>query len=202
MGKYRAGSPSSCCIIDVRAHAVNAHVHAHEFASSYNEFRRGIPRDFVEQCQSCGWRRSWRECICGDVLSVDDLMMRGSQCGGWSTHLLPHGRRSDLEILPNPLMGTRMNRSLRAQSVRKTPSGFPMARSYRGKDDGCNFASCPDRAHAGAGHFFPVWGSGGNIVCVDGASPPSWALGAYLMETKSDCCKAYSMLRVSKCLSA
>jgi hypothetical protein len=69
-------------------------------------------------------------------------------------------------------------------------------------DDGCNFASCPDRAHAGAGHFFPVWGSGGNIVCVDGASPPSWALGAYLMETKSDCCKAYSMLRVSKCLSA
>ncbi len=68
--------------------------------SSYNEFRRGIPRAFVEQCQSCGWRRSWRECICRDVLSVDDLMMRGSQCGGWSTHLLPHGRRSDLEILP------------------------------------------------------------------------------------------------------
>ncbi len=34
---------------------------------------------------------------------------------------------------PHPLMATRMNRSLPAQSVRKTPSGVLIARSYRGK---------------------------------------------------------------------
>jgi hypothetical protein len=70
---------------------------------------------------------------------------------------------------------------------------------------GCNFAPCPDRAYpvgAAGGHFFPVWGSGGNVACVDGAPPPSWASGAYLKGTKSDCCEAYSMLRVKECLAA
>jgi len=72
-------------------------------------------------------------------------------------------------------------------------------------DGGCNFAPCPDRAYpvgTSGGHFFPVWGSGGNVACVDGAPPPSWASGAYLKGTKSDCCEAYSMLRVKECLAA
>ena len=72
-------------------------------------------------------------------------------------------------------------------------------------DGGCNFAPCPDRAYpvgTAGGHFFPVWGSGGNVACVDGAPPPSWASGAYLKGTKSDCCEAYSILRVKECLAA
>ena len=52
------------------------------------------------------------------------------------------------------------------------------------------------------GLFFPVWRSGGIVACVDRASPPSWASGAYLKESKSDCCEAYSMLRVDECLRA
>lgn len=50
--------------------------------------------------------------------------------------------------------------------------------------------------------FYPMWRTGGNVVCVDDPSRPSWASGAYLKETKSDCCEAYSMLRVNECLSA
>ena len=72
-------------------------------------------------------------------------------------------------------------------------------------DGGCNFVPCLDRADPvgpAGGHFFPVWGSGGNVVCVDGAPPPSWASGAYLKGTKSDCCEAYSMLQVKECLAA
>ena len=59
-------------------------------------------------------------------------------------------------------------------------------------DDGCNFASCPDRAHAGAGHFFPVWGSGGNIVCVDDTSPPSWS---QIAAKHTPCCELASVFR-------
>lgn len=72
----------------------------------------------------------------------------------------------------------------------------------RDSADGCNFSPCPDRADPGAGNFFPVWGSGGTIACVDDASIPPWASGAYLKGTKSDCCKAYSMMRVNECLEA
>lgn len=67
-------------------------------------------------------------------------------------------------------------------------------------EDGCNFSSCPHQADSGTGLFFPVWRSGGVVACVDRASPPSWASGAYLKESKSDCCEAYSMLRVEECL--
>ena len=83
------------------------------------------------------------------------------------------------------------------------PDGSVVSREIR--DGGCNFAPCPDWAYpvgTAGGHFFPVWGSGGNVACVDGAPPPSWASGAYLKGTKSDCCEAYSMLRVKECLAA
>ena len=68
--------------------------------------------------------------------------------------------------------------------------------------DGCNFAPCPHQPDTHTGLFFPVWRSGGTVACVDRASPPSWASGAYLKESKSDCCEAYSMLRVDECLRA
>ena len=69
-------------------------------------------------------------------------------------------------------------------------------------EDGCNFAPCPHQPDTRTGLFFPVWRSGGTVACVDRASPPSWASGAYLKESKSDCCEAYSMLRVDECLRA
>jgi hypothetical protein len=54
---------------------------------------------------------------------------------------------------------------------------------------------------SGNGLFFPVWGTGGTVGCYDGVAP-SWARGAYLKETKSDCCKAFFMLQVDECLNA
>jgi hypothetical protein len=53
---------------------------------------------------------------------------------------------------------------------------------------------------SGSGLFFPVWRSGG-AAFVDCISPPSWALGAYLKESKSDCCEAYSV-QLDECLAA
>ncbi len=69
-------------------------------------------------------------------------------------------------------------------------------------EDGCNFAPCSHQADSGTGLFFPVWRSGGTVACVKRSSPPSWASGAYLKESKSDCCEAYSMLRINECLRA
>lgn len=77
--------------------------------------------------------------------------------------------------------------------------------SYVSRDpqNGCNFEPCPEQAaySASTGRFFPVWGAGGSIACVDGTAP-SWARGAYLKESKSDCCKAFFMLQVDQCLQA
>jgi len=50
--------------------------------------------------------------------------------------------------------------------------------------------------------YFPVWRKGGTVACVDDISPPSWASGAYLKESKADCCKAYSILKIEECLAA
>jgi hypothetical protein len=50
--------------------------------------------------------------------------------------------------------------------------------------------------------YFPVWRKGGTVACVDDKSPPSWASGAYLKGSKSDCCKAYSILKIEECLAA
>jgi hypothetical protein len=155
-----------------------------------------------------------------DVLSVDDLMMR--EADGTSPHLTESYATAsyvaNVEDGPHTSSPTdnfpisRSSPSTNGDADELKPSGTVCPKDslrcpdglfvLREIDDGCNFASCPDRAHPGAGHFFSVWGSGGNIVCVDGASPPSWALGAYLKETKSNCCKAYSMLQVSECFLA
>ena len=123
-----------------------------------------------------------------------------SQCRGWPTHLLS---TDDVPIW-------RSSPSTNGDADESEPSGTVCPKDVltcldgsfvsREIDDGCNFASCPDRAHPDAGHLFPVWGSDGNIVCVDDTSPPSWALGAYLKEIKSDCCKAYSILQRSECV--
>jgi len=122
-----------------------------------------------------------------DILSIDDLMTREadvirngflrSQCGGWSTHLLP---TDDVPI-------SRSSPSTNGDADDSEPSGTVCPKgvlrcpdsSFASREiyDGCNFASCP-RAHPDAGHLFPAWGSDGNIVCVDGTSPPSWTLGS------------------------
>jgi hypothetical protein len=155
-----------------------------------------------------------------DVSTVDDLMMR--EADGTSPHLtesyatasyvanVEDGPRTSSPKDDVPI--SRSSPSTNGDVDESEPSGTVCPKDSlrcpdgsfvsREIDDGCNFASCPDRAHPNAGHFFPVWGFRGNIVCVNDASPPGWALGAYLKETKETCCKAYSMLRVSECLSA
>lgn len=50
--------------------------------------------------------------------------------------------------------------------------------------------------------YFPVWRKGGTVACVDDLFPPSWASGAYLKGSKSDCCKSYSILKIEECLAA
>jgi len=68
-------------------------------------------------------------------------------------------------------------------------------------ENGCNFAPCLDQMDYGTGLFFPIWETGGAIACVDGTAP-SWARGAYLKESKSDCCQTFFSLHVDECLGA
>jgi hypothetical protein len=71
-------------------------------------------------------------------------------------------------------------------------------------EDACNFAPCPDEAAAASAKrlFFPVWGTDGSIGCMDDSVPPTWASGAYLKESKDDCCKLFFSLQVDECLEA
>ncbi len=52
----------------------------------------------------------------------------------------------------------------------------------------------------GTGLYFPVWGADGDIACTDGNSPPSWAKGAYLKTSKTECCQAFFQLQINECL--
>lgn len=82
--------------------------------------------------------------------------------------------------------------------VYECPDGVLVSRD---PGNNCNFAPCRV-ASGGTGLFYPIWSTGGSIQCVDGISPPSWAKGAYLKESKSDCCQSYFMLRVDECIAA
>ncbi len=65
----------------------------------------------------------------------------------------------------------------------------------------CDFEACPQYdSTSGSGLFYPLWGPGGSMACVDTVTPPTWALGAYLKNSKRECCKTYASLRVAKCL--
>ena len=83
-----------------------------------------------------------------------------------------------------------------ATDVYICPDGSLVARDV---NNDCKFAPCP--SSSGNGLYYPVWGAGGTVACRDG-TPPGWATGAYLKETKSECCDAYSMLKVDECLNA
>eukprot|EP00985_Skeletonema_marinoi_P025844 scaffold19363_cov164-Skeletonema_marinoi.AAC.5 len=64
----------------------------------------------------------------------------------------------------------------------------------------CEFEACPQYdPSSGSGLYYPIWGPGGSITCVD-STPPTWALGAYLKNSRRECCKTYSSLNVAKCL--
>jgi len=116
-----------------------------------------------------------------DVLSVDNLMMR--EADGTSPHLTesyatasyvanvedgPHTQTTfRSRDPPHPLMATRMNWSLRAQSVQMTSSCVPMARSYQRQSmTDATLHHVRTEPIPATGIYFPVWGSGGNIVCV------------------------------------
>merc|ERR1712176_825256 len=77
----------------------------------------------------------------------------------------------------------------------KCPDGSFVSRNA---GDGCNFDPCVVQMSSDAG-FFPVWRNDGSIGCVVGTAP-SWVEGAYLKESKSDCCEAFFMLKVRECL--
>lgn len=73
--------------------------------------------------------------------------------------------------------------------------------SLRLASNNCDFETCPQYdSSSGSGLFYPLWGPGGSMTCVDTGDPPTWALGAYLKNSKRECCKTYSSLRVAKCL--
>ena len=71
---------------------------------------------------------------------------------------------------------------------------------YRVASNNCEFEACPQYdSSSGSGLYYPKWGPGGSMTCVD-VDPPSWALGAYLKNTKRECCKTYAALNVAKCV--
>ncbi|KAL3822931.1 hypothetical protein ACHAXA_011646 [Cyclostephanos tholiformis] len=153
-----------------------------------------------------------------EVLGVDDSMTRG--INGVPPHMtesyatasyvanVEDGPYASFPTDDVPILGS--SPSTNADADESEPSGTVCPGDVRTCPDGsfvsrevdneCNFAPCLDRADPNAGHFYPVWESSGIVVCVDGASPPSWASGNYLKQTKSGCCEAYSMLRVNECL--
>lgn len=85
--------------------------------------------------------------------------------------------------------------------IRKCSDGSTVSRVA---ENACSFAPCPDEIAAASATrlFFPVWGADGSIGCMDGTTPPSWASGAYLKESKDDCCKLFFSLQVDECLEA
>lgn len=88
--------------------------------------------------------------------------------------------------------------SLCEEGVKICPDGTFLSRD---DSNNCQFGSCPDYdSSSGTGLYYPLWGPGGSVACVDGA-PPAWATGAYLKDSKEECCKAYSSFKVTKCLS-
>ena len=94
---------------------------------------------------------------------------------------------------PHPLMATRMNWSLRAQSVQMTSSCVPMARSYQRQSmTDATLHHVRTEPIPATGIYFPVWGSGGNIVCVDDTSPPSWS---QIAAKHTPCCELASVFR-------
>jgi hypothetical protein len=142
-----------------------------------------------------------------DVLSVDDLMMR--EADGTSPHLTestatasyvanvedgPHTQTTfRSRDPPHPLMATRMNWSLRAQSVQMTSSCVPMARSYQRQSmTDATLHHVRTEPIPATGIYFPVWGSGGNIVCIDDTSPPSWS---QIAAKHTPCCELASVFR-------
>jgi hypothetical protein len=145
-----------------------------------------------------------------EVLEIDDSMTRGNDVD--PPHLTEsYATASYLDNVEDgphasfPTGGIPMSKSDESEpsgticpgDVRTCPDGSYVSREIGNE---CNFAPCLDRANTDTGHFYPVWESSGIVICVDGASPPSWASGAYLKQTKSDCCLAYSMLRIDECL--
>jgi len=85
------------------------------------------------------------------------------------------------------------------KDVKICPDGTFLSRVA---SNNCQFEICPDHdPSSGSGLYYPMWGPGGSIACVDG-TPPTWASGAYLKNSKEECCKAYSSLKVTKCLSS
>lgn len=79
--------------------------------------------------------------------------------------------------------------------IRLCPDGSYVSRKT---EDRCKFAPCQDQANSDNGLFFPVWETGGAICSV--GTPPQWASGAYLKQSKNDCCEAFFMLQMDECL--
>jgi hypothetical protein len=103
------------------------------------------------------------------------------------------------QVFPDAQSSGGLSGMLCTADSRRCPDGSFVSRVA---SDGCNFAPCSESAPVetvSTGLFFPVWGTGGDVACVDSVAP-SWARGAYLKESKSACCKAYFMLQVDECL--
>ena len=82
--------------------------------------------------------------------------------------------------------------------VHLCPDGSHVSRDT---EDGCKFAPCQDQANSNTGLFFPVWETSG-AICIVGQEAPDWASGAYLKESKSECCEAFFMLQMDECLQS
>lgn len=105
----------------------------------------------------------------------------------------------DAESQMNPSMADpKPSGTFCTADVHLCPDGSYVSRE---PEDGCKFAPCHHEVNSDTGLFFPVWEETGGAICVVGTAP-SWASGAYLKESKSDCCEAFFMLQMEECLVA
>jgi hypothetical protein len=117
------------------------------------------------------------------------IEMQGNDVGGYDDD-----DESDMEY--NMAEGT-----ICPRDIRQCSDGSIVSRVA---ENACNFAPCPEEATEASATrlFFPVWGTDGSIGCMDDSIPPNWATGAYLKESKDDCCKLFFSLQVDECLEA
>ncbi|KAL9184328.1 hypothetical protein ACHAXT_002414 [Thalassiosira profunda] len=91
-----------------------------------------------------------------------------------------------------------------AEDMRECHDGSLVSRV---PEDGCNFAPCPPASiesygAQGTGLFFPIWGTEGGAACIDASSPPPYAKGEYMKDSKSDCCQSFFALDFDECLAS
>ena len=97
---------------------------------------------------------------------------------------------------PPQLVLQMQTEEMTAQDATVTQDSITQSTIFTGQQDQLDYGT------TGTGLFFPVWSTDGAHACIDGTSPPTWVIGAYLKESKVDCCKSFFSLQVDECLES